>query len=179
MQNTTGPTERYFWSVWTDLGAGNEILFAAYLIFIFGKRSNFFYYILMIGTQKMIKAYLKLAMANPRPYMISDNIHPFKCSTSFGNPSGHSMAASLASTAMFLDVFHGDNQRTFKWPTYILGLFFALFWTFSIPYTRLLMGVHSLNQVIFGLSLGVWSGLFLHFIVRDHFLKHIENSTIA
>jgi len=178
LQGATGPTEKYVWSLLTFIGAGREILFATFVIFIFGTRSKSLYYILMIGTQKMIKEYLKLAIANPRPYMVSDNIHPYLCPTSFGNPSGHSMAASLASTAMFLDIFHGDNQRIFKWPTYIFGLSFALFWTYSMPYAVLLMGVHSLNQVIFGHSLGIWSGLFLHFIVRDKFLKHIEDVTV-
>ena len=133
------------------------------------------YYGTFITTEKIVVAYLKLAMANPRPYMIDDKIHPFKCSTSFGCPSGHSTSAALASVAIFLDIFHGEShgltkQRHYNWSTYISGLLFAIFWMFALPYSRLVMGVHSLNQVLFGNMCGVWCGLFLHFIVRDRLI---------
>ena len=36
------------------------------------------------------------------------------------------------------------------------------------------MGVHSLDQIMFGSSLGVWSGLTMHFLVRDNLLRHVE-----
>ena len=52
--------------------------------------------------------YGKLAYHDPRPYMISSNISPFKCSTSFGNPSGHSSSASVIAIVLYLDLFHGS-----------------------------------------------------------------------
>lgn len=179
VQDRTGETQRELWKLWTELGGGYELLFVAALGFIFGRRSTFIYYIWFIGLDKIFVAYFKLAMANPRPYMIDASIQPLKCSTSFGCPSGHATAASFSSVVVFLDVFHGEThglvkQRYFNWPTYIVALLAAIFWMVSIPYSRLVLGVHSPNQVLFGSSLGIWSALFLHFVVRDRLIIHIE-----
>ena len=39
-------------------------------------------------------------------------------------------------------------------------------------YSRLFLGSHSLNQIIFGLSLGVWGACTMHFILKDMIMKH-------
>jgi hypothetical protein len=36
------------------------------------------------------------------------------------------------------------------------------------------MGVHSLDQIVYGSTLGVWSAITMHFIVRDGFIGHIQ-----
>ena len=161
------------------MGGGHELCFVAAVAFLWGRRSTFMYYISFIALDKIIVAYFKLAMANPRPYMIDPLIKPLKCSTSFGCPSGHSTAAALGSVVVFLDIFHGEThglvkERYYSKPVYFLGLFCALFWQFSIPYTRLVMGVHSPNQILFGNMCGNWCALFLHFVVRDRLILHVE-----
>ena len=65
-------------------------------------------------------------------------------------------------------------ERFFSKITYAVCLALAIFWAVTIPYTRFVMGVHSLDQIMFGSSLGVWSGLTMHFLVRDNLLKHVE-----
>ena len=126
-------------------------------------------------------SYLKLAYADPRPYMIDKDIDPIRCSKGFGNPSGHSLAATLSATAIFLDVMHGfthkgnpSNISRYSMVYYIL-LAFVIFWAGSIPYTRFLMGVHSLDQIVYGATLGVWAALTLHFIVRDNLIKFVDD----
>ena len=37
-----------------------------------------------------------------------------------------------------------------------------------------MVGVHGLDQITFGLSIGVWTGLTSHFIIRDNLAKHLE-----
>lgn len=85
---------------------------------------------------------------------------------------------------MFLDVFHSSPvtvnsiskpmSHFSSWVTYFFGLAFCIFWAVTIPYTRFLMGVHSLDQIVYGSSLGVWTGLFLHFYARDNVIRFIE-----
>lgn len=36
------------------------------------------------------------------------------------------------------------------------------------------MGVHSLDQIVYGSTLGVWAGITMHFLVRDHLIQHVE-----
>ena len=61
--------------------------------------------------------------------------------------------------------------------TYFIGLLSALFWAISLPFSRFILGEHSLDQLIYGSTIGVLVGLTMHFFVRDHLLNHIEKVT--
>lgn len=50
-----------------------------------------------------------------------------------------------------------------------------MFWFFGIPFSRYLMGVHSLDQLLFGNSLGVVGGFTMHFLVRDHLIRNFDD----
>lgn len=152
---------------------------AAVYSFLMCKRSRFFYFMMIFGLDTLYTSFFKLAYHDPRPYMIEPAIHPFSCETAFGNPSGHSSASAFLSLAMFLDIFHGTNGKNFySRAQYCGGLTFALYWAMSIPYSRFLMGVHSLDQIVYGSSLGIWAALTMHFLVRDTLISHIESSGI-
>ena len=134
----------------TERGGSHELYFAAAIVFIFGRRSRFMYYLAIYGIDKFFVDYPKLVLADPRPYMIEQDIKPLHCSDSFGKPSGHSTAAAI-SFAIFLDTFHGKDTKVSVRPVfYYLALVFTIFWYISIPYSRFLMGVHSLDQILFG-----------------------------
>ena len=170
---------RKFYMFQTDLGGGKELMITVGVTFLFGTRNHFFYYLAVLGLDKVIISYFKLSYHDPRPYIVAPWITPYKCSKGFGNPSGHSSAASLIAVTLFLDVFHGSKVGNSivrfysKW-TYGTYLFLSVYWSASIPYSRFLMGVHSLDQIIFGATLGLWGGFFLHFLVRDNLLNHLE-----
>lgn len=133
---------------------------------------------------KVINAYMKLIYHQPRPFMIDSTIISYSCSKGFGNPSGHSSAAWSFAIILFLDIFHGmphcKNQRRLQdvfFPshlTYLVGLLLALCWVISLPFSRFILGVHSLDQLIYGSSIGLLLGLTMHFFIRDHLLSHIE-----
>jgi len=40
------------------------------------------------------------------------------------------------------------------------------------------MGVHSLDQIVYGCSLGVWAVFFMHFYVRDNLIMFVEKINI-
>ena len=48
----------------------------------------------------------------------------------------------------------------------------ALVFAFTIAYSRLVLGMHSLNQIIFGLLLGTWLAFSFHFIGYDWVMNH-------
>lgn len=185
-QKITPEGARKFWKFETNLGGGKEIYMLILIGFLFCSRSRFMYYTALYFVNQFFIQFFKLAYNDPRPYMISSNIRPFSCSIGFGNPSGHSSSASLFAVLLYLDLFHGspvsnDTQYlkkqmsvTSNWAVYALLTSFFIFWAITIPYTRFLMGVHSLDQIVYGSTLGVWGGLFLHFIVRDNVIRFAE-----
>ena len=58
--------------------------------------------------------------------------------------------------------------------SYIIGLILSIYWAISIPYSRYLVGVHSLDQIVYGSTLGMWEGLVLHWFVRVNFINHLK-----
>jgi membrane-associated phospholipid phosphatase len=133
---------------------------------------------------KVVNAYMKLVYHQPRPFMIDREIISYSCSKGFGNPSGHSSAAWSFAIILFLDIFHGmphgKNQNELQdvyFPsniTYLIGLLFALSWGISLPFSRFILGAHSLDQLVYGSSVGVLLALTMHFFIRDHLLAHME-----
>jgi len=167
-------------------GGGKEVLFAIFITFIWSSRSKFFYYLFIFGIDKIFLGYFKLVYANPRPYMIDTEIIPVKCSDGFGLPSGHASSSSVFAIAIFLDYFHGsdinsDINKDFSktkfhgYFRYIMSLLLALFWAASIPFTRFILGVHSLDQILYGSTMGIWAAFTMHFLVRDNLIKYVEN----
>lgn len=150
------------------------------LFFIFGTRSKFFYFLAAFALEKLSNSYLKLAIAHPRPYMINSNIIPVSCSKAFGTPSGHSSSSMMFAIIVFMDIFHSKSlpyartRSNYGWMSYIVTLILVAYWAMSIPFTRFILGAHSLDQILFGTSLGIWQGIIMHFVVRDNLIEHIE-----
>ena len=129
----------------------------------------------VLGIDKIYVSFFKLAYAEPRPYMIEPSITPISCSKAFGNPSGHSSASQLIGLILILDIFHGKEKtpKYFSKKAYVASILVAAFWAITIPYTRFVLGVHSLNQIVYGVTLGIWAGATMHFLIRDHLISHV------
>jgi len=169
------------WKLESALGGGKEIMVFIGVTFFWGRRSKLMYYLIFFALDKSCVNYFKLAYHDPRPYMINPNIKPISCSRAFGNPSGHSSSSLIVPIVVFLDIFHGKTHKYYKpeffaTPPYVISLFVAIFWPATIPFTRYVLGVHSLDQILFGVSLGIWGGLTCHFVIRDHVINHMEES---
>lgn len=185
--DVTSKGVKRFFEIMTKLGGGKEMLAWFIVAFLFQRRSCAVYVCSILALDKLINSYIKLLYANPRPYMIEKDIIPIDCSTSFGSPSGHASSSAMVATTLFLHVFHGYTHREneymerknyrlfFGYITYFASLFVALFWFFGIPFSRYLMGVHSLDQLLFGNSLGLVGGFTMHFLVRDHLIRNFDD----
>ena len=89
----------------------------------------------------------------------------------YGNPSGHSSFSSAILLVIFLDL--KDSITTQLWQK--IGLAVATVAVFlTIGYSRLFLGVHSINQVSWGLQLGIWFAFSMHYIVRDQLMASVK-----
>ena len=98
---------------------------------------------------------MKLFYGDPRPFWINTILFQGKCESSYGNPSGHSMTAfffflSLSYYICMIEKI--KNNYKYKITVYLIGIFFSGLTAFS----RLALGVHSLDQVLYGSALGIW-----------------------
>ena len=75
------------------------------------------------------------------------------------------------------------KDQDMKWGAWywrLVALGAQLIFAGTIAYSRMYLGVHSLNQVLYGLSLGLWFAITSEFLLRQRILKLIDeiiNST--
>ena len=122
---------------------------------------------LMIGLYFMVV--LKQAFQESRPFWFntSINILEWFCPTDFGNPSGHSFIA-FAMYEPFLSDFVGTGKQR-------LYLFIWGFIAVLVVISRMYLGAHSFDQVVYGSLIGLsflviyrfWLQEFLYDTYRD------------
>ena len=124
---------------------------APVLVAFFLDRKRSFYYLTAIIVITLINNSMKTWYSEPRPYWLNP-VGALKCSYSFGNPSGHSMNGIGLPLLYCLDLYHSTNRKCF------LGLFLSIAGGLGIAigYSRVFLGVHSLNQVVYGSLIGIW-----------------------
>ena len=146
----------------SNMAGGLELVALVFISFLLGDRAKCFYYIAGFTIDKALIGMLKLVYSFPRPlYAFGEQVRAVSCSREFGNPSGHSSAAWFFALMLFLDLFHGDtltqltsHKRQVEWRTespicfylsYTIALLLATTWALLIPFSRFLMGAHTLD----------------------------------
>lgn len=120
---------------------------------------------LLISTAEF--SILKMIYEGPRPYFIDLSIIPIDCEGGWGNPSGH----SLSSMAFYLTLWHiitECKQIRDKKIIKIISLIFTILLIISIMFSRIVLGAHSINQILFGglMGYGVYYFLFNVLCIR-------------
>jgi len=161
------------------MGNGFLYIILFVLIYNWASRGRALYYLFLLSLLITLMALGKNFFAQPRPYMVDSQIVAMGCTLGFGNPSGHSLFASGFLLVMFLDYFwpfDSDNpepaQRN-SFAFYSTLLMVVLTFT-TIGYSRIYVGDHSLDQVLFGFSLGIWSAFYCHYELREDLIDHIN-----
>jgi len=117
---------------------------------------------------------MKLVHFKPRPFWVSTDIEMIDCQTGFGNPSGHAAAAFGLTFAVALEI--SLHRPSFGiWVT-IVSFVASFVFGATVSYSRMVLGLHTLDQVIYGALYGIWSACFMQFCLRSHIDK--ESGTL-
>jgi len=110
---------------------------------------------------------MKIWYGNKRPFWEEQSLYKGICDGGFGNPSGHSI--TTAYLYLTLCLYYKQTKRLEKnYIILIIILIFCLFWMLMIILSRLILGMHSVNQVIYGSSLGVIIFLLIFIVFEIH-----------
>ncbi len=147
--------------------------FWVFLIFLFFPINYCFTFFLNVVVSVHICNYMKLLYGQGRPFLINKNEKEiFKaCEEGYGNPSGHSFQSTsnfLAVAQMMIDFFNLKINSSII--IYIVAAILILLINFS----RVILGVHSINQIIFGDTLG-FSIYFIFFQIIRPYKIDIDN----
>ena len=135
---------------------GSQVFYIpVFIILFFFNPLNYFIYIL---STLLIAIYfsniLKIIYHNPRPFWNDKKLFKDVCEGGFGNPSGH----ALGSISTYLGISHLlIKNKLFKENIkFQIGLFvFTIFFILNIMLSRIYIGVHSIDQIIYGGLLGL------------------------
>jgi len=108
---------------------------------------------------------LKMIYMNPRPYFEDNTIKPVDSEAGWGNPSGHAMFTVAFYLTFWKICFQNKdlNQKTIE---KYLSLVFIIILMVSIIISRLILAAHTINQLLYGASIGIGIYLFLFYILR-------------
>lgn len=134
--------------------------------------TTLYYYFLYFG-QIAIVVLLKASYGRGRPAIIGKDVAPYACSCDYGMPSGHS-SSSFMGYIILIDyfdrcifkIYQKDGAKNMKKSLRILVHAYCYLMVLFICWSRIYLGAHSFNQVIYGLST---SAVFYLFFTRDTF----------
>ena len=157
-------SEWEFWRFYSDLGSGlMQILYIVYKVtFDFDNSETLF---LMCFVE--LEIYLAITFKNfykyPRPFWVFSAITPGECSSSFGDPSGHSFCAGFIITYVYFTwIFpkyykKGETQRI-DWIILTVSFIVLISSQVLMTMSRVVQGMHSIDQTMQGSLLGIWTG---------------------
>ena len=106
---------------------------------------------------------MKIWYGNKRPFWQDPSLYKGICDGGFGNPSGHSITTSF----LYLSLFFYYTQAKVTRDKYKI-LIIILFWILMILLSRIILGMHSVNQIIYGTSLGLIISSFIFIVFKIH-----------
>lgn len=172
------------------------------MFYAFFNRAAAFYVIFSTILLSQWIEIVKLVYTGARPFMVGDMIQVSECSPTFGRPSGHVWGVTVYGTLLLLsfcdtheirgcgELFHRgeamDSNRRQTCHTSIRGetwfrvaAFIGLILVIALTgVSRMTLGVHSLDQVLYGFTIGLgltvmWYSLTRN-ILQGAFLKVSE-----
>ena len=142
-----------FFSIITNFGS-EKVLIPMVLLFLFFNPLIYFYYLIFsIITSTYFASLMKLIYLDYRPNWDDNQVLPIiSCDMGYGNPSGH----TLVSTVTYLGLWKllQKNRIQKKKIHSLIILFCMILMICLIVSSRLIGGVHNLNQILFGFLLG-------------------------
>lgn len=135
------------------------------------QRARAFYYIILSMFIAILVNSLKLGFRDPRPYWSFPGVKLlWYCYRGFGNPCGPVLWCFAIPIAISLDIIRSNPHGKFM---QIISIITTLWLGISIAFARMILGVNSLDQVILGGLLGVWTAFTFEFILRKPIMGHI------
>lgn len=150
--------ELYF----TLVGSEYSLIALILLVYFFFPLSKTFAAAVTMLTSNYMNSFLKLIIQNPRPWFVSSELY-VNCEGGYGNPSGHAMSSAatmFAVAELFIDRYKPSSK--IECIIYVITGFIVG----NVGLSRIFLGFHSINQIIYGFLLG-FSVYYFYF----HYLK--------
>ena len=172
-----------FYEIFSHIGTAKITLTIFGILFVFLPLNYSYCFICAVIYSSFFTNFFKIMYKSPRPIWKSEHIG-ISCVYGYGNPSGHSFTSmcaylSLAHLVTNFNYFYKKSEGiVLRIIIFIVSLIIIAFVLFS----RIVLGAHSINQVIYGGLLGFGAYFILFFVVGlqnltpKEFYKYMTNT---
>jgi membrane-associated phospholipid phosphatase len=163
----SSPGSQSFWIFCSELGTGPVLIPMLAITYLFFPLNKAYSYLTVMIYGYYLDNIMKLWYGNPRPFWLNPEL--FKaCNGGFGNPSGHSFSSASAYFAFFHIVTDFDwfKKRLVGVITRVLLGILTFVIVVLIVLSRLYLGAHSTNQILYGGLLGLGLYYFVFFVME-------------
>jgi membrane-associated phospholipid phosphatase len=140
----------------TNLGAKKFKCLLLSTVFCLCNHYHTFLYAMVAYTAIAFCGILKINFQQPRPFWLSDEVITPYCPFAYGYPSNH-VLSTIPAFLMFYEIifyrFEVDKKvygKIYWW----IGFLIVLSLSALVGFSRMVLGVHSLDQVVFGELMG-------------------------
>ena len=131
------------------LGSVTAVFFVALLLFVFKKRWQAFWFLVVEGVGYISGFLLKFFISRERPFIASEEVIPITWTKGYSMPSGHSLCAIIMSLCLIY-IFWKNKPQWQRALMIASGITFFLIMGLS----RMYLGQHYLTDVLVGYTLG-------------------------
>ena len=171
-----------FWKFMTNFGEAKIIFPIFAVIFLFFPINSSFLALQVLIYAIYLTNCFKIIYRQGRPYWESDKLD-IVCNAGYGNPSGHSMTSAAYYLSLSHIVTNFDFFRKTTLGKILRVIIFCLLCILGclVIISRVILSAHSINQALFGLTLGIGIYFVCIFILSYHvydpndFIVHITN----
>jgi membrane-associated phospholipid phosphatase len=168
-QQTNKKLFNFFWTI-SEIGDWKgTVLLAAVTFNIVSKPAALYFWVsgaFMLFGKTMMKTWY----AEPRPYFVTEDITPAKCHTDFGNPSGHMVTNTFLICSLMLHKYHDIGIKQERMSIFCTGYIIKMalqaiccIYIIFMCFSRIFLGAHTYNQVIFGTMVGALMAFIYHY----------------
>ena len=161
----------------TEFACGYCCLIFFVIIFSLFSLIQSFIFLIGIIFCVYIQSLMKILYGNARPFWDNHNLFKGSCDGGFGNPSGHCLVTAF----IYLSLFHYLIKLKYINENKLLKILFGILFSkisILVFISRFILGLHSLNQIIFGALIGTWLFLFIFVLFKFDNITIISYRTL-
>jgi membrane-associated phospholipid phosphatase len=156
------------------LGEGQPYFAICLIILSIGSIYEWNYFLIGFLQTLYFNHLLKMVHHAPRPYFDDPSLldkELIDCAGEFGNPSAH--ATMAANFILLVHQYYKDKYSEVlkQKPRFLIAILDILVYTLilGIGLSRLHSGRHTMDQLLYGWSLGIWGFCFTHYYYKPYF----------
>ena len=125
--------------------------FVAFIIIFLKNKKLGITFAITFALASVCNYFIKHIIKRDRPFVTYEYIENYGGEDGFSMPSGHSMCAGLFATFLLYHLFTQTKKLSLR----ISGAIFLSLFTGLIAFSRMVLGVHYLTDIIFGIIVGI------------------------